>query len=303
MIEVDVEFQGKTMKTRVYAKMDAPEELLLSEGVCRHLSIISYHPEVLGSTSAKQTKAPDREKEEGYTVPTVRIYLVQDVCLIPNVRVTAQVQMDGDVGIGMQPLLAEGNKTFLQKRGLQMVDEILPPSVDGMVQVSLVNHLGITQKLEKGMEVGKAQPVEVIREMDKEVNSCFIEDSITPAVKVTVIDSRTETPLPTDLTQRKVKLVECLSNGFAGSNLTTKEHQQVLSLLENYNDVFSLGEGDRGETDLVEMTIETGDAVPKKQAVHRTPFAVRNEIAVQLHRMLKQKTIQPSSSPWASPLF
>ena len=27
-------------------KMDAPEELLLSEGVCQYVSIISYHPEV-----------------------------------------------------------------------------------------------------------------------------------------------------------------------------------------------------------------------------------------------------------------
>ena len=101
-------------------------------------------------------------------VPTVRICLVQDVRLIPNECVTAQVQMDGDVGIRMQPLLAEGDKPLIQKRGLQMVDEILPPSEDGMVQVSLVNHLGITQKLKKGMEIGRAQPVEVIREMDKE---------------------------------------------------------------------------------------------------------------------------------------
>ena len=103
-------------------------------------------------------------------------------------------------------------------------------------------------------------------------------------------------------TQRKAKLVECLSNGFAGSNLTTKEHQKVLSFLENYNDVFSLGEGDRGETDLVEMTIETGDAVLKKQAVRRTPFAVKHEIAVQLQRMHEQKVIQPSNSLWASPI-
>ena len=78
-----------------------------------------------------------------------------------------------------------------------------------------------------------------------------------------------------------------MSNGFTGSNLTTKEHQQVL-FLETFNDVFSLSDSDRGETDLMEMTIETGDAVPKKQAVRRTPFAVRHEIAVQLQRMLEQ---------------
>ena len=51
--------------------------------------------------------------------------------------------MDGNVGINMQPLLAEGDKAFIEKRGLQMVDVVLPPSKDGMVQVSLVNHLGI----------------------------------------------------------------------------------------------------------------------------------------------------------------
>ena len=276
--------------------MDAAEELLLSEGVCRQLSIISYHPKVQGSTLAKQTKAPDREKEEGCTVPTVRIRLVQDVRLILNECVTTQVQMDGDVKIRMQQLLAEGDKAIIEKRGLQMVDEILPPSEDGMVQVSFVNHLGITQKLEKGMEVGRAQPVEVIREMDEEVHSCLSEEGMTSVVKATGPDSRTKIPSLTDVTQRKVKLVECLSNGFAGNNLTTKEHQQVLSLLENYNDVFSLGEGDRGKADLVEMTIETCDAVSKKPAVRSTPFAVRNEIAVQLQRMLEQKVIQPSSS-------
>ena len=41
-IVIDNEFQGKTMKTPVYIKMDAPESLLLSEGVCRQL-YYNYH--------------------------------------------------------------------------------------------------------------------------------------------------------------------------------------------------------------------------------------------------------------------
>ena len=53
-----------------------------------------------------------------------------------------------------------------------MVEAILPPNKDGLVQVCLVNRLGITQRLEKGLEVGKAQPVEVISEVDTEVNDC-----------------------------------------------------------------------------------------------------------------------------------
>ena len=90
--------------------MDTPEELLSLEGVCRQLSIISYHPEVQSSTSAKWTKLADQAR--GVTVPTVRIRLVQDIHLIPNECVTAQVQLDGDVAMQMQLLLAEVDKTL-----------------------------------------------------------------------------------------------------------------------------------------------------------------------------------------------
>ena len=68
-----------------------------------------------------------------------------------------------------------------------------------------------------------------------------------------------------DISQRKAKLVDYLSEGGVNSNLTTKEQQQMLSFLKDYHDVFSLDDGDRGETDLVEMTIETGDAVPRSR--------------------------------------
>ena len=52
----------------------------------------------------------------------------------------------------------------------------------------------------------------------------------------------------------------------------------------------------------MEMTIDTGDAVPRKQSVRRIPFAVRQEVAHQLHQMQKNGVIQPSNSPWASPI-
>ena len=54
------------MKTPVYVKMDAPEVLLLSEGVCRQLKIVTYHPEVKAS---RKSGAPVRE----CSVPVVRV--------------------------------------------------------------------------------------------------------------------------------------------------------------------------------------------------------------------------------------
>ena len=86
------------------------------------------------------------------------------------------------------------------------------------------------------------------------------------------------------------------------SEISTEECQRVFSFLEHYHDVFTLTESDRGETDLVEMSIETEDAAPRKQASRRLPFAVRQEVTCQLQNMQEPKIVQPSNSPWASPI-
>ena len=42
-LDLDITFQERTMKTPVYVKMNAKEQLLLSEGVCRQLGKATYH--------------------------------------------------------------------------------------------------------------------------------------------------------------------------------------------------------------------------------------------------------------------
>ena len=41
--------------TPIYVKMDPYDDLLLSEGVCRHLGIVNYHPSIK-SKATKQTE-------------------------------------------------------------------------------------------------------------------------------------------------------------------------------------------------------------------------------------------------------
>ena len=52
----------------------------------------------------------------------------------------------------------------------------------------------------------------------------------------------------------------------------------------------------------MEMTIETGNAEPCKCAPRRMPFVVREEVARQLDLMQAAEVIEPSTSPWASPV-
>ena len=82
--------------------------------------------------------------------------------------------------------------------------------------------------------------------------------------------------------------------------LPEEEMQALQHLLVEYHDTFSLTEYERGETDLVEFNIDTGNAYPKKQAVRRVPFAARQEIEDQLAKMQKMNVIRSSQIPWAS---
>lgn len=60
---------------------------------------------------------------------------------------------------------------------------------------------------------------------------------------------------------------------------------------------------ERGETDLVQMHIDTADVVPVKQISRRMPFAVRQEVASQVRKMREAGVVQSSTSPWSSPVI
>ena len=60
-MNLDVTFEGKTMTTPIYLKMNAHDQLLLAEGVCSQLGILSYHP-LEGEEEAGASRC-----EENYT--------------------------------------------------------------------------------------------------------------------------------------------------------------------------------------------------------------------------------------------
>ena len=60
-LDLDICFDGLTMRTPVYVKLDAADQLLLGEGVFRQLRIITYHPSVTAKRSrcgSKETTSP-----------------------------------------------------------------------------------------------------------------------------------------------------------------------------------------------------------------------------------------------------
>lgn len=98
--------------------------------------------------------------------------------------------------------------------------------------------------------------------------------------------------------KRKQKLLEKLEE----PDLLEPEKTILCNFLTENHLALSLEDGECGETDLVEMVINTGDTTPKKQPTRRMPFAARSEIARQLKEMQSNGVIQPWKSPWLSPV-
>ena len=104
----------------------------------------------------------------------------------------------------------------------------------------------------------------------------------------------------TSQSNREAHLLEQLN--LQVEHLSPEQKVQLTDLVTRYADVFALNSQELGTTSLVKHVINTGDHSPVRQPVRRTPFALRNKVDEMVQEMLVQEVIQPSQSPWASPI-
>ncbi|GFY26821.1 retrovirus-related Pol polyprotein from transposon 297 [Trichonephila clavipes] len=73
-------------------------------------------------------------------------------------------------------------------------------------------------------------------------------------------------------------------------------------LFQEFEDVFSRNSSNIGHTTVTQHRIDTADHPPIKQHPRRLPFAKQEEVGTLLREMQENDIIEPSSSPWASPI-
>ena len=78
------------------------------------------------------------------------------------------------------------------------------------------------------------------------------------------------------------------------------ERNEAISFIKEYSNMSLRSEFDFGRTSLIMHRIDTGDARPFRQGLHRHPQKYMEVIDEEVHKMEASEVIEPSCSPWES---
>ena len=87
-----------------------------------------------------------------------------------------------------------------------------------------------------------------------------------------------------------------------GDHTTDIQKSQLMNVINNYKDIFVDNNKELKVTNILQATLNTGDAAPIRQRPYRNPLLLQGEIDRQVDEMLEAGIISPSSSPWSSPV-
>ena len=84
-----------------------------------------------------------------------------------------------------------------------------------------------------------------------------------------------------------------------GAKLSPRQRQQIRQLLKEHPE---LVKDKPGRTSILEHTIPLTSTKPIRQRPYRIPAAYRKEVEKEIEEMLEHGVIEPTTSPWASPM-
>lgn len=86
------------------------------------------------------------------------------------------------------------------------------------------------------------------------------------------------------------------------SDLLPAQTADMRRILMSYRDIFDFNDRPLGQTSVVTHRINTGDASPIRRRPYRVSHAEREVIQREVDKMFTKDVIEPSCSPWASPV-
>ena len=197
--------------------------------------------------------------------------------------------------------------------GIYVGRSLLPATTKGLV-VRIINTTNRQQHLSNDLCLGSLSPIvqdDVICSTSGNLLShtelCSVKDFAVdeiarpriPAVRLAMNNPEDTTDSEQEQSQSEPTAMEKLIANLP-SELTEEQRQRTVTLLSDYEHVFSQNEFDVGQTHLVEHTIDTGTHRPIRQPLRRHPIAHLDVIDKHVEDMLQHGFVEPAASPWAS---
>ena len=178
-----------------------------------------------------------------------------------------------------ETLYVEG-RSMPHQPSILVAAAVVSPGESQEIPIRLVNWAPDSVTIYKGTRVATLE----------EMNSDIIVSEVKPTREPTG-----------EVSEKKLELLRATVASTSGS-LTTQQQDKLLQLLLCYEDVFAVNDSNLGCTSRLQHHIDTGSAVPVRQPARRIPPYQREEVKSLLDDMEKRGIIQPSKSPWASPV-
>lgn len=86
-------------------------------------------------------------------------------------------------------------------------------------------------------------------------------------------------------------------------HLNLEEKFHIEKLCKEYSDIFYHEDSSLSFSNQIKHHIKTSDEIPVYTKTYRYPFIHKREVENQIKKMLDQKIIRPSNSPWSSPIW
>ena len=178
----------------------------------------------------------------------------------------------------------EPDQSMLDSYGLEGYDTYVANA--RWTVVPMCNPTAETIVLERGTPIGTTS-LAVGRQLD-------VRDSLGT--------SSVEMPLPTVEGNPTEGLPLHILSLITDSDLTEVEARVAIDRLHSVQSAFSAPGEPLGRTDRVRHKVDTGDVPPVKLPYRRLPIAKKSAMEEEVDSMLRENIIQPSESPWSSPV-
>ena len=165
--------------------------------------------------------------------------------------------------------LLEPSNQLMASKALSVGRSLFPEGTHSSVFVT--NFSTQDEWLGEGVTLGDFQQVETVAEMAPEINQ-----------------------LPTISRARFAERVS--------KERSTEEKEEVVALLMEFQDCFARTEDELGQCKLFQHRIDTGEAKPIHQQPYKSAWKEREITDKQVRSMLANDIIEPSASPWSSPV-